>query len=142
MQYSHPQIVLRPPVCMLIRHIKIKTEELGKNHHTKINKFSKFQVITLRISVGNRTYVLKTSTICKIKCKNVSYRNYLVHVSCQEKQLIIQMLAEHRLMQVNIKCIGVEPLFCCSQLISTKNHIIGSKWGKSWQKMQNTAKKG
>ena len=47
------------------------------------------------------------------------------------------MSAEHRLMQVNIKCIGVEPLFCCSQLISTKNHIIGSKWGKSWQKMQN-----
>ena len=46
------------------------------------------------------------------------------------------MSAEHRLMQVNIKCIGVEPLFCCSQLISTKNHIIGSKWGKSWQKMQ------
>ena len=50
------------------------------------------------------------------------------------------MSAEHRLMQVNIKCIGVEPLFCCSQLISTKNHIIGSKWGKSWQKMQATAK--
>ena len=49
------------------------------------------------------------------------------------------MSAEHRLMQVNIKCIGVEPLFCCSQLISTKNHIIGSKWGKSWQKMQATA---